>query len=218
MRSSRRGGTTARLSRSSCPASTWRRRGSDGWSRRSPSGSERTTCIRMCDRRCQLCVKPGCGLASPAIRRSVPLGALRALDLPADLIATSDDWGASKPDVALFEPVIKAAPAAPGEILYVGNGLDNDIVPAAQTGMLTALIRRGPRGVIQQHDPAAETVATMRRRLSCRAAGARRAVQRDGRELRLSSWSSESVTGSRFLRWKPKEVSAVGAAALRSQL
>ncbi|WP_443071794.1 hypothetical protein [Streptomyces sp. NBC_01477] len=65
---------------------------SDGRSQRSPSGSGRTTCVRMCDRRCQLCVKPGCGLASPAIRRSVPLGALRALDLPADLIATSDDW------------------------------------------------------------------------------------------------------------------------------
>jgi HAD superfamily hydrolase (TIGR01549 family) len=89
-------------------------------------------------------------------------GILRALDLPADLIATSDDWGASKPDVAFFEHVIKAAPAAPGEILYVGDRLDNDILPAAQTGMLTALIRRGPWGVIQQHDPAAETVATMR--------------------------------------------------------
>ena len=38
-------------------------------------------------------------------------GILRALDLPADLIATSDDWGASKPDVAFFEHVIKATPA-----------------------------------------------------------------------------------------------------------
>lgn len=89
-------------------------------------------------------------------------GILRGLDLPADLIATSDDWGASKPDVAFFEHVIKATPAEPQEILYVGDRLDNDIRPAAQAGLLTALIRRGPWGTIQQHHPDADTLATMR--------------------------------------------------------
>ncbi|MFI0897225.1 HAD family hydrolase [Streptomyces sp. NPDC020983] len=89
-------------------------------------------------------------------------GLLRGLDLPADLIATSDDWGASKPDIAFFEHVIEAAPAAPGEILYVGDRLDNDIRPAARAGMLTALIRRGPWGTIQQNDPDAAAVATVR--------------------------------------------------------
>ncbi|WP_026328592.1 HAD family hydrolase [Streptomyces sulphureus] len=89
-------------------------------------------------------------------------GLLRGLDLPADLIATSDDWGASKPDVAFFEHVVEATPAEPGEILYVGDRLDNDIRPAARSGLLTALIRRGPWGTIQQHDPEADRVATMR--------------------------------------------------------
>lgn len=89
-------------------------------------------------------------------------GLLRGLDLPADLIATSDDWGASKPDIAFFEHVIEAAPAAPGEILYVGDRLDNDIRPAARAGMPTALIRRGPWGTIQQDDPNAAAVATVR--------------------------------------------------------
>ncbi|NJP47200.1 HAD family hydrolase [Actinacidiphila epipremni] len=89
-------------------------------------------------------------------------GLLRGLDLPADLIATSDDWGASKPDVAFFEHVIQAAPARPEEILYVGDRLDNDIRPAAEAGLLTALIRRGPWGTIQQNDPDADAVATMR--------------------------------------------------------
>ncbi|MFJ8627483.1 HAD family hydrolase [Kitasatospora sp. NPDC093550] len=73
-----------------------------------------------------------------------------------DLIGTSDDWGASKPDLAFFERVAEVVPADPGEILYVGDRLDNDVLPAARAGMRTALIRRGPWGWIQQHDPAAE--------------------------------------------------------------
>ncbi|MFJ6622064.1 HAD family hydrolase [Kitasatospora sp. NPDC091335] len=73
-----------------------------------------------------------------------------------DLIGTSDDWGASKPDPAFFERVAEVVPAEPREILYVGDRLDNDVLPARKAGMRTALIRRGPWGWIQQHDPAAE--------------------------------------------------------------
>ncbi|MCG6493458.1 HAD family hydrolase [Kitasatospora sp. A2-31] len=73
-----------------------------------------------------------------------------------DLIGTSDDWGASKPDALFFERVAEVTPAAVDEILYVGDRLDNDVLPAARAGMQTALIRRGPWGWIQQHDPAAE--------------------------------------------------------------
>ncbi|WP_049653656.1 HAD family hydrolase [Kitasatospora sp. MY 5-36] len=72
-----------------------------------------------------------------------------------DLIGTSDDWGASKPDPAFFERVAEAVPAESHEILYVGDRLDNDVLPARAAGMRTALIRRGPWGWIQQHDPAA---------------------------------------------------------------
>lgn len=89
-------------------------------------------------------------------------GILRGLDLPADLIATSDDWGVEKPSVAFFERVVREAPGEAGEILYVGDRLDNDIRPAAAAGLRTALIRRGPWGVIQQHDPDADRVPTFR--------------------------------------------------------
>ncbi|MCX4689654.1 HAD family hydrolase [Kitasatospora purpeofusca] len=71
-----------------------------------------------------------------------------------DLIGTSDDWGASKPDPAFFGKVAEGVPAEPGEILYVGDRLDNDVLPARAAGMRTALIRRGPWGWIQQYDPA----------------------------------------------------------------
>ncbi|MFB7620161.1 HAD family hydrolase [Kitasatospora sp. NPDC056181] len=69
-----------------------------------------------------------------------------------DLIGTSDDWGASKPDPVFFDRVAAVVPAEPDEILYVGDRLDNDVLPAARAGMQGALIRRGPWGWIQQHD------------------------------------------------------------------
>ncbi|RCG20085.1 HAD family hydrolase [Sphaerisporangium album] len=87
---------------------------------------------------------------------------LRDLDLPADMIATSDDWGVSKPDTHFFQCVVDAASCDPSEILYVGDRLDNDIRPAAEMGLRTALIRRGPWGVIQRNDPEAERIPTMR--------------------------------------------------------
>jgi HAD superfamily hydrolase (TIGR01549 family) len=89
-------------------------------------------------------------------------GILRELDLAADMIATSDDWGVSKPDPGFFRRMLKEAPGGPDEILYVGDRLDNDIRPAASLGLRTALIRRGPWGIIQQGDPVAERVPTMR--------------------------------------------------------
>ena len=80
-------------------------------------------------------------------------GILRGLGLPADLIATSDDWGAAKPDPAFFRAVIAAAPCHPGEILYVGDRLDNDLRPAKAAGLQTAFIRRGPWGYINESRP-----------------------------------------------------------------
>ena len=87
---------------------------------------------------------------------------LRGLDLPADLIATSDDWGVSKPDPGFFRRLIGEAPGDPDEIVYVGDRLDNDIRPAAGLGLRTALIRRGPWALIQHDDPDAERIASMR--------------------------------------------------------
>jgi FMN phosphatase YigB (HAD superfamily) len=84
------------------------------------------------------------------------------MELPADLIAISEDWGAAKPDPDFFRRMIEAAPAGPDAILYVGDRLDNDIRPAARLGLQTALIRRGPWATIQQDDPDAERVPTMR--------------------------------------------------------
>lgn len=87
---------------------------------------------------------------------------LRSLDLPADMIVTSDDLGVSKPDPGFFVEIERVAPFTAAEMVYVGDRLDNDIRPAAACGFRTALIKRGPWGVIQQHDPDADRIPTMR--------------------------------------------------------
>jgi HAD superfamily hydrolase (TIGR01549 family) len=79
-----------------------------------------------------------------------------------DLIGTSDDWGASKPDPTFFDRVAEVVPAAPGEMLYVGDRIDNDIRPAAAAGMHTALVHRGPWATIQWHTDEAEKLPTFR--------------------------------------------------------
>lgn len=97
------------------------------------------------------------GVAGNQTRRAG--GILRSLRLPTDMIATSDDWGASKPDPAFFRAVIAAAPCAAERIVYVGDRLDNDLKPAKEAGMTTAFIRRGPWGYILERHPDMAKVA-----------------------------------------------------------
>ncbi|MFF4405844.1 HAD family hydrolase [Streptomyces sp. NPDC001404] len=79
-----------------------------------------------------------------------------------DLIGTSDDWGASKPDPEFFIRVGKAVPFEPREILYVGDRLDNDIKPAIAAGMRTALVHRGPWATIQWRTEEARSLPDLR--------------------------------------------------------
>ncbi|WP_327307055.1 HAD family hydrolase [Streptomyces sp. NBC_01298] len=79
-----------------------------------------------------------------------------------DLIGTSDDWGASKPDPEFFVRVAKAVPFAPDEILYVGDRVDNDLRPGKHAGMHTALVRRGPWATIQWNTAEAHELPTFR--------------------------------------------------------
>ncbi|MFE9476756.1 HAD family hydrolase [Streptomyces griseofuscus] len=79
-----------------------------------------------------------------------------------DLIGTSDDWGASKPDPEFFQRVAEVVPAEVTEMLYVGDRVDNDILPAVAAGMHTALVRRGPWATIQWGTEDAQKLPTFR--------------------------------------------------------
>lgn len=85
--------------------------------------------------------------------------ALVAMELPVDSVHTSDGWGVSKPAPAFFAKVAAVAGREPGEILYVGDRLDNDVRPAAAAGMRTALLRRGPWGYLHAARPEAREAA-----------------------------------------------------------
>jgi HAD superfamily hydrolase (TIGR01549 family) len=88
---------------------------------------------------------------------------LRALDLPTDFIATSDDWGVEKPDALFFEKLVQASPTDdPSEILYVGDRIDNDLRPAKAVRMKTVYVQRGPWGWIFRDSPELDRVADWR--------------------------------------------------------
>jgi HAD superfamily hydrolase (TIGR01549 family) len=90
-------------------------------------------------------------------------GLLRSLNLPADLIATSDDWGVQKPDTLFFEKVVDASPGNdPSKIVYVGDRIDNDLRPAKAVGLKTVYIQRGPWGWIFRNSPELDQVADWR--------------------------------------------------------
>ncbi|MGX1855054.1 HAD family hydrolase [Streptomyces sp. NPDC055299] len=90
-------------------------------------------------------------------------GILRSLfSHDVDLIGTSDDWGAAKPDPLFFERVADAVPFEKDQILYVGDRVDNDLRPAVAAGMPTALVHRGPWATIQWNTVQARELPTFR--------------------------------------------------------
>ena len=79
---------------------------------------------------------------------------LRELNLPCDVLATSDEWGVTKPDVGFFDKLAAVSGYARGETAYVGDRLDVDIAPAARAGLVTVWIWRGPWGyILRPGDP-----------------------------------------------------------------
>ncbi|MFH8980693.1 HAD family hydrolase [Streptomyces varsoviensis] len=80
---------------------------------------------------------------------------LRALELPADAVATSAEWGVAKPSPHFFERVIDLAQAEPYATVYVGDNPANDVIPAKAAGLRAAHIRRGPWGHLWADAPEA---------------------------------------------------------------
>ncbi len=78
---------------------------------------------------------------------------IRALDLPFDVLGTSAAWGVEKPAPAFFQRMVEAAGVSPAEIAYVGDRLDNDILPAREAGLVTVFLRRGPWAYVHATRP-----------------------------------------------------------------
>jgi HAD superfamily hydrolase (TIGR01549 family) len=87
--------------------------------------------------------------------------ALERMDLPADAIHTSAEWGIEKPHPDFFARVAEVADAAPAAICYVGDRVDNDVLPSTRAGMMPVLVRRGPWGYLGSEKPEAARHATV---------------------------------------------------------
>lgn len=82
----------------------------------------------------------------PARRRQQLLG----LDLPHDHLVLSAEIGISKPSPGFFEHLLDLTDVErPGRVLYVGDRVDHDVIPALEAGLAACWLRRGPWGQLQ---------------------------------------------------------------------
>ena len=84
------------------------------------------------------------------------------MDVALDFVASSETLGVEKPDPRFFATIADRLAVTPGEVAYVGDRLDNDVRPAAASGMRAILLRRGPWAWIQAgRDPVPEASAAI---------------------------------------------------------
>jgi FMN phosphatase YigB (HAD superfamily) len=66
-----------------------------------------------------------------------------------DFVGSSERWNVWKPDAGFFERVVLEAGVAAGEILYVGDRVDNDVLPALAAGLKAVRVRRGEHAHVE---------------------------------------------------------------------
>jgi FMN phosphatase YigB (HAD superfamily) len=66
-----------------------------------------------------------------------------------DWTGSSRRWGVAKPSPVFFERVAEEAGRPVAEIAYVGDRVDNDVLPAREAGLVAVHIRRGPWAYLQ---------------------------------------------------------------------
>lgn len=76
---------------------------------------------------------------------------LRSIGVETEVMAMSEGLGVAKPAPAFYDRALELMGSPdPGSVAYVGDRVDNDVLPAAAAGMRSIWIRRGPWGVIQR--------------------------------------------------------------------
>lgn len=78
---------------------------------------------------------------------------LAAMSLPVDVITSSEALGADKPAPEFFHGISEITRLDPAEVAYVGDRLDNDVLPAISIGMVGVFVRRGPWGYLHSTRP-----------------------------------------------------------------
>ncbi len=73
---------------------------------------------------------------------------LTGYGLPVDYVASSSSWGIEKPDPRFFQKILEITGLEAHEVAYVGDRLDNDILPVLELGLKAIFVRRGPWGFV----------------------------------------------------------------------
>lgn len=82
---------------------------------------------------------------------SVRTAQLRALGVDCEVMAMSEEMGVAKPSPEFFDHALQLLGSPPASsVAYVGDRIDNDVLPATAAGMRAVWIRRGPWGIIEQ--------------------------------------------------------------------
>ena len=100
-------------------------------------------------------------LVGLAGNQSASMEAWARATFPADLVTSSEGLGVRKPDPSFFERLVGLSGAAAGEVAYVGDRADNDVLPALEAGMLAVHVRRGPWGMLQETPPGALAIRSL---------------------------------------------------------
>ena len=85
----------------------------------------------------------------------------RSAGLPVDLVSGSASLGARKPEPAFFEALVRLAGVRAGEVAYVGDRVDNDVLPAKAAGLVAVHLRRGPWGLLQPTPPGVPKIESL---------------------------------------------------------
>lgn len=74
---------------------------------------------------------------------------LRAIGVDVEVLAMSESIGVAKPDPGFFSRALELMGGPdPATVAYVGDRVDNDVLPASAAGLRAVWLRRGPWGVI----------------------------------------------------------------------
>jgi len=80
---------------------------------------------------------------------------------PWDLIGVSALWGVEKPSPEFFARIVESLPCRADEVVYVGDRVDNDVLPALDAGMVAVHLRRGPWGRAHETPPGAIAIESL---------------------------------------------------------
>jgi HAD superfamily hydrolase (TIGR01662 family) len=78
---------------------------------------------------------------------------LRAIGIRVDLMAMSDELGVHKPSPEFYSRALELMEADASDVAYVGDRLDNDVLPSFAAGMRPVWLKRGPWGIIVDDSP-----------------------------------------------------------------